>query len=354
MLLNFLKDLIGGRKAPVEEDVLRRARELINGSRHGEAVDLLTTLIEYKPNCVDALVLRGAAKRIGGRAKEGLADLTHAAALAPDNSPCLYELAAAWYALGENRLALEYCERARQVAPGFTTPRWLQAQIILGGEYYFTVLERIHAHVKPRTYVEIGVFKGESLRLATPPTQAIGIDPEPQLGFPPAANQRVFAETSDAFFAGRDLRVEFGGLPVDLAFIDGMHHFEFALRDFANLERYCTRGSIILIHDCYPLDRQTARRDGSPPFWSGDIWRLIVLLRKYRPDLAIHTIGTPPTGLGLVRNLDPGSRFLTENHDRLCQEFLALDYAYLDEDKAGKLNLVTNEWEKIRAILGLS
>ena len=131
-----------------------------------------------------------------------------------------------------------------------------------------------------------------------------------------------------------------------------MHHFEFALRDFANVERYCTSESTILIHDCYPLDRETARRDGSPPFWSGDIWRLIVLLKKYRPDLAIHTIGTPPTGLAVVRNLDPDSRFLTENHDRLCQEFLALDYAYLDDHKAGKLNLVANEWEKIRAVLG--
>ena len=81
---------------------------------------------------------------------------------------------------------------------------------------------------------------------------------------------------------------------------------------------------------------------------------MIVLLKKYRPDLAIHTIGTPPTGLGFVRNLDPESRFLTTNHDQLCQEFLALDYAYLDDHKAGKLNLVANEWEKIRALLNVS
>ena len=131
-------------------------------------------------------------------------------------------------------------------------------------------------------------------------------------------------------------------------------NFEFALRDFANLERYCSRESTILIHDCYPLDRETAGREGSPSFWSGDIWRLIVLLKKYRADLAIHTIGTPPTGLGMVRNLDPNSHVLTKNHDQLCQEFLALDYAYLNDDKAKKLNLVTNNWEAIRALLGAS
>lgn len=354
MLFSVLKDLIRGRKGSLEDDTLRVARELYNGSRHEEAINVLTTLIEYKPDSVEALMLRGAAQRAAGRAKEGVADLGRAAALAPNNAPCMYELAMAWYDLGDNQRALEYCEHARQVAPGFAAPRWLQAQIIFGGEYYFDVLRRIQAELKPRTYLEIGVFKGESLSFAKPPTQSIGIDPEPQLAVPLAKNQRVFAETSDVFFTCRDLDVEFGGLPVDLAFIDGMHLFEFALRDFANIERYCTHESTILIHDCYPLDRETARRDGSPPFWSGDIWRLIVLLRRYRPDLAIHTIGTPPTGLAVVRNLDPDSRFLTENHDRLCREFLALDYAYLDDDKAGKLNLVANEWEKIRALLNVS
>src|SRR5258706_4471312 len=100
----------------------------------------------------------------------------------------------------------------------------------LGGEHYLVVLERIFEQLKPRTYVEVGVFLGRSLRLAKPPTLAIGIDPEPRLPVPPAANHRVFAETSDEVFALPDLRAGFGGLPVDLAFIDGMHHFEYALR----------------------------------------------------------------------------------------------------------------------------
>jgi hypothetical protein len=190
-----------------------------------------------------------------------------------------------------------------------------------------------------------------STPIAVAPTQAIGIDPEPQLAAPLASNQRLYATTSDAFFAEHNLGAEFGGLPVDLAFIDGMHRFEFALRDFANLERCCTRESTILIHDCYPLDRETARHDGVPPFWTGDIWRLIVLLKKYRPDLAVHTIGAPPTGLAVVRNLDPQSRFLADNHVRLCDEFMELDFGYLDDDKPGKLSLVPNEWERVRPLL---
>jgi hypothetical protein len=317
MLFSFLKALIAGRKAPAADEVLRLARELNGVSRHDKALELLAPFVRHRPG----------------------------------NAPCLYEMAFAYFALGDRQRALEYCERSRQADPDYATPRWLQAQLVLGGENYMSLLARIHAHLRPRSYVEIGIFQGEALALAVAPTRAIGIDPEPQLTRLPAANQKVYAQTSDAFFAGHDLRAELGGLPVELAFIDGMHHFEFALRDFAHVESHCTRDSVVLIHDCYPLDRQTARRDGAPPFWSGDVWRLIVLLKKYRTDLAIHTIAAPPTGLALVRNLDPESRFLVDNHERLREEFMALDYSHLDDDKAGKLNLVAGDWHTVRSLL---
>jgi tetratricopeptide (TPR) repeat protein len=299
----------------------------------------------------DAHFASGAAHRAAGRLKQALADFSRAAGLAPDDARCVLQAAEVAYLVGEPRLALEYCGRLRRIAPGLDETDMLQAQIRFPGEHYLQLLARILDAVRPRTYVEIGVERGTSLRLVRPPTLAIGIDPEPKLAGPLAANQKVFAETSDVFFATRDPRAELGGLPIDLAFIDGMHQFEFALRDFANLERFSTRDSTILIDDCYPLDRETAERERHRAFWSGDIWRLILLLKKYRPDLAIHIIATPPCGLAVVRQLDPDSRLLREQHDSLCREFLAVDYAFLEHDMPGKLNLFPNDWEKVRPLL---
>lgn len=321
-------------------------------AQYEKAIEMLTPLIEHDPSCVKGLEIRGVTYRDSGRLVEAISDFTALEKLDPSNPGYLFEIAAASYRLGEPRRALHYAARARLLDPGAPWPFSLIAKIKLGGEFYTQVLARIFAHLNPRTYVEIGVFQGDSLGLAKRPTRAIGIDPEPRLTVPAAENQKIFAETSDVFFQDHDLRAELGGLPVDLAFIDGMHNFEFALRDFANLERHCTPDSTILIHDCYPLDRESAERAPRRTNWSGDVWRLIVLLKKYRPDLSISTIGTPPTGLGLIRNLDPQSRVLLERHDELREEFLALDYSYLDQDMQGKLNFVPNEWDKVCVLLG--
>ncbi|MCC6608356.1 MAG: class I SAM-dependent methyltransferase [Burkholderiales bacterium] len=247
--------------------------------------------------------------------------------------------------------AVAGCKAALELAPGFLAAHSLLATIDLPGEDYFRVLSRVHAHLKPRTYVEIGVATGASIRMVGSGTRAIGVDPEPRIEFEPDPYVSIFAETSDDFFARHDVRAELGDLPIDLAFIDGMHRFEFALRDFMNIEALCTPSSTILIHDVYPLDECTAARERVTDFWSGDIWRLILLLRQHRPDLAVHTIGAAPTGLAMVRNLDPQSRYIRDHLGALVDEYLALDFSVLDGRKAERLALFPNDWSRISALL---
>ena len=330
---------------------IEEAHALLEQDRREEVIERMTAYLARNPEHAEARFLRGTTLLELGRPAEALPDLQHAVRLDSRETLFLYNLALAYYHLGDGKNAIEYCKAAVK-GDNFAPAHGLWSRVELPGDIYFDQLQRIHRQLKPRTYLEIGVFKGQSLRLADPQTRAIGIDPVPQLEQPPGPLQTVHAIASDDFFAQHDVIAELGGERIELAFIDGMHHFEYALRDFINIERLATPQSIVLVHDCYPLDRQTSSRKCETHFWSGDVWRLIPLLKKYRPDLSINVIAAPPTGLGIIRGLDPESRVLSERLEDIVAEFMALDYAALDGCKAETLNRYPNEWPRIAELLG--
>lgn len=274
--------------------------------------------------------------------------------LAPDREDLIMLTASAQRHLGDPGGALARCERALERLtdrdPGLSLMR-LTAELRRPGPDYLEVLRLMHALLRPRTYLEIGVAAGDSIVLVGPGTRAVGVDPAPAIRHPLPATTRIFTQTSDAFFAENDMAALFDGLPVDLAFIDGMHLFEFALRDFINVEKHCAAGSTILLDDCWPLDRRSAARERATKFWTGDVWRLLPALRKYRPDLRVRTIATTPGGQCVVRGLDPASRVLEENYDRIVAEFGALDFAAFEANHEAYLQPCANDPEAIRGIL---
>lgn len=96
---------------------------------------------------------------------------------------------------------------------------------------------------KCQSYFEIGVNKGKSLGGINAP--AIGVDPDMNLAFDVLGKKpmvQLYQVTSDDFFASHNLSGLFGR-PVDIAFLDGMHTFEFLLRDFINTEPHCHKDS---------------------------------------------------------------------------------------------------------------
>lgn len=266
----------------------------------------------------------------------------------------LYRQARIQRLLGRPERAADLCRAALQAedySAAHLGAHHMLAELEFPGEDYFQILARIHEYLKPSTYLEIGIDDGRSFEIVRPETLALGVDPNPRPRKPLGPRQRVFAETSDDFFARRDVVSELGGKTVDLAFIDGLHHLEFALRDFINVEKHCSQQSIILIHDVYPIDAMSAARERASRFWSGDIWRLILILKKYRPDLAVNVIGARPTGLGIVQNLDPRSTVLAERGQQIIDEFLALDISVLDGRKDEMLNRFPNDWASIAGLI---
>lgn len=211
---------------------------------------------------------------------------------------------------------------------------------------YYAVLRRIHETLRPNTYVEVGVHYGRAIVLAEPGTRCLGIDPEPMIEKTLPESTVIVESTSDDFFDHQTVADQLGQ-PADMGFIDGRHLFEYALRDFRALERDSTPGSVILFHDCHPKNVEW----GSRGVRSGDVWKLLLALREFRPDLTVSTIEARPTGLGLVTGLDPTNRDLWDRYAEIMERIMPLEYTDVTELRDFPVNSVEPTWKNIRPLL---
>jgi len=184
-------------------------------------------------------------------------------------------------------------------------------------------LRRLHRRTKPKTYLEIGVNSGASLRLSR--ARTIAIDPQFKIIHPLRCNLVMAKSTSDDYFAQPDAFAHFRGKPIDLAFIDGMHLFEFALRDFINIERETDWTSVVVFDDMLPRNVQEAARDRETRAWTGDVYKVILTLREYRPDLVLLPVDTAPTGVLLALAPDRTSTVLQDKYDEIEKRFVVPD-----------------------------
>ncbi|MCK5680413.1 class I SAM-dependent methyltransferase [bacterium] len=262
------------------------------------------------------------------------------------DSSDLCRLAAEILKAGDLEAAATLFEKAVPVRGDCVEAHLGWARALMPGLDYIDILGRLLDFIEVKSYVEIGVEFGTTLKLVKPTTRAIGIDPAPQVESSLPENTSIYRCTSDNFFANNDLNYLLGS-PFDLAFIDGLHVFEQVLRDFINLEKYAAPDSLVLIHDCLPLDCRTASRIRTTQFWSGDVWRIVPCLKRERPDLSLFTIPTYPAGLCLVGGLDAGSELLSKNYDLIVDRYLNLEYDTI-KDKAEYFTLIDNNWQVIR------
>jgi hypothetical protein len=188
-------------------------------------------------------------------------------------------------------------------------------------------LAKIHHHLQPRTYFEIGVRAGKSLTLSRVPS--VGVDPYFAVTQELLCDVHLVRTTSDEFFARPHPFAHFVGKPLDLAFIDGMHLAEYALRDVINTERYCHAASVIVIDDALPMTVDQAGRgrvnDAKNGAWAGDVYKIIDVLRDHRPDLAVIEVDTVPTGTLVILLPDPQNRSLADQYEDLVPSLVVAD-----------------------------
>jgi hypothetical protein len=198
----------------------------------------------------------------------------------------------------------------------------------LGPKNYLDLLRRVHAGIGANWYLEIGTRSGRSLALAR--CASIAIDPEFQLkgdviGDKPALH--LFQETSDAAFANP--RLQALQAEVDIAFLDGLHHFEVLLRDVINTEKMMSADGVIFLHDTAPRDAAMTTRTlpapGDTTPWTGDVWKLVQILQRHRPDLDVIQLDCRPTGLAMITGPWGGSDALSAHHDDIVAEWMDIE-----------------------------
>lgn len=191
------------------------------------------------------------------------------------------------------------------------------------GLSYVKLLKELHRERLFDWYLEVGCRTGRIFGGARGKT--IAVDPffratDDVIGVKPALF--VFQQTSDDFFASKMLDTL--GARLSFSFLDGMHLFEFLLRDIIGAEKASHPGGVIALHDCCPFNHAMTTRDlqnlprGA---WTGDVWKLIPILAEYRPDLKVTVLDAEPTGLVLLSNLDPASDVLERHQAEILQRF---------------------------------
>lgn len=198
---------------------------------------------------------------------------------------------------------------------------------------YLDALKIVHEKLKPSSYVEIGCRFGASLALAD--CVAIGIDPNMRIEHELSEKVSLFDLTSDEFFENNDLN-SLLGRSFDLAFVDGMHLAEFALTDFINLEKKASNDSVVLFDDILPKRTEYAGREPESNAWCGDVYKVIRILKKYRPDLEIAVFDIAVKGLGVVSNVDPSSTILSDNYAQITEQIAAELYTSKDVQELRK------------------
>jgi hypothetical protein len=204
---------------------------------------------------------------------------------------------------------------------------------MLRGPSYREFVREVVVRTGAKSYLEIGVHNGSTLAVID--CAAIGVDPQFVFDRNPMGKKptlHLYQMGSDDFFRAHDPRAIFGR-PVDVAFLDGLHLFEYLLRDFINTERVCGPESVILLDDCLPANLEMTEREHRPQlrkdqgiagWWTGDVWKVVHVLREHRPDLRIVPVDVFPTGSMVITGLDPASTRLQDAYSEIVERYAAM------------------------------
>ncbi len=149
--------------------------------------------------------------------------------------------------------------------------------------------------LKPKTYVELGVYKCEIVNKMIPWVQdtvyAVDIQKDAGLFMKKSSKAHFYNGTTDNFAA----ELKRKNVTIDMIFIDADHRKESVLTDFKNYFPLVKEDGIIFLHDGYPKNREETG-DG----YCSNCWEAIQELSKHTDTYEMMTIPLHP-GLTICR-----------------------------------------------------
>jgi hypothetical protein len=200
---------------------------------------------------------------------------------------------------------------------------------------------------KLNNYLEIGVFNGH-IFFRVKSNFKVAVDPEfrfhPLRKFgksllnPHNFRNKYFEKTSDAFFQ-EDAPSLLNNKQFDIALIDGMHEYEYALRDVENTLQYLSPNGIIVMHDCNPKTKLAScsfndwKQRQFADTWNGDVWKVMLHMQSQRNDVNAFVLDCDH-GLGIISWGKPEKKM---NYTK--EQIIALTYEDFNKNRKDFINL---------------
>ena len=80
------------------------------------------------------------------------------------------------------------------------------------------------------------------------------------------------------------------------------------------------------------------------------MWRIFPVLARFRPDLSLTVVGCTPSGLGIVRGLNPTSDTLAKRHQEALDFGLSLDFLVTQDLGSRGINVISNDWAEVSRV----
>ncbi len=190
---------------------------------------------------------------------------------------------------------------------------------------YLEALQDLHDMLQPDVRLEPGTTNGCSLKCSQ--SRSIVVNPSVAVNDVDLTERpwgTLYRTSSRAFPRNHDRETALEGGWLGLAVLDGERHFERLLRNLIDVERCSTRDTVIVIPGVIPPDVQSAGRDEpSRGAWVGDIWKIVLCLAQYRPDLTIDVVDASPAGLLIIQNPDPDNTVLGQRYATIVEEYVS-------------------------------